>query len=200
MNIGVKIEVRSAETDEKLQRFLASLTDRRELHEHVGDRVEKVTKSHLVAIAQTRHATAQRLGAAPSGHWAQAAEKTSVSADDSGATISISQPGIGRVAHDVKIVPGAGKKYLTLPAIAEAYNQRAYRVPGLRAMVRWINGERRAVALAKRGEGDQAKETVWYWLVKSVHQKQDRTLLPSDEEYRLSALTGVRDYIDSLLR
>lgn len=200
MPIGLQIEVRGAEVELLLDQFLERLTDRTSMNEAVGIRGTEVTRSHLVAIAQSRHATAQRLGAPPSGHWGQAAEKTTFTANQEGATVSIEQPGIGRVAHDVTITPGSGKKYLTLPAIAAAYNQRAYRISGLHVMVRFIGGERRAVALAtKTGAGADRVETVWYWLVQSVTQKQDRTLLPSDEEYRLAALAGVRDFVDRLL-
>ena len=76
-------------------------------------------------------------------------------------------------------------------------------------MIRWKDGERHAVALIQRettvaGGGDSgsrraANSTVWYWLVKTVTQAQDRTLLPSDEEYRLAALESIRDYVDEIL-
>ena len=200
MPIGLKIEIRGDEVDLLLDRFMAGLTDLTPLNEQVGTRATEVTRSHLVAIAQSRHATANRLGATPTGHWGQAAEKTTFSADQQGAIISIEQPGIGRVAHDVTIVPGPGKTYLTLAAIAAAYGQLARRVPDLTFMIRMVDGLRRAVALARvEGEGKDKTETVWYWLVTSVTQKQDRTLLPSDEEYRLAALAGVRDFVDRVL-
>ena len=197
MSVALKVEVRSADLEARLQRFMAGLTDRTELHEQIGARATELTKNHLVAIAQSRHATAQRLGAVPTGFWGQGADKTSFTANEEGATVSIRQPGIGRAFHDVTIEPGAGKKYLTLPAIAEAYGKVARTVPDLTMMIRWKEGQRRAVALAQvSGKGKERTETVWYWLVKSVRQKQDRTLPPSGEEYRLTALTAVRDYID----
>lgn len=200
MSVRLTIDVRDAVVRERLDRFLAGLADRAGMHELIGARGSEITRSHLVAIAQTRHRSAERLGAAPSGHWAQAAEKTSFTADKEGATISINQPGISRVEHDITVTPGPGKKYLTIPAIAAAYNQRAYRMPDLIAIVRNIQGVRRAIALGKvSGKGKERVETVWYWLVKSATQKQDRSLLPSDEEYRLSALAGVRDYADRLI-
>lgn len=199
MSISVTIDVRDAETRRKVDLFMARLTDRTELHGKIGERARELTRNHLVAIAQTRHATANRLGATPSGHWAQAAERTSSRADAEKATVTISQPGIGRAAHDVEIFPGPGKKYLTIPAIAAAYNQRAYRLD-LKPIIRFIDGSRRAIGLGKvTGKGKERKETIWYWLVKSVRQKQDRTLLPSDQEYEIVALAGTRDYIDKLL-
>jgi|SRR5581483_8260944 len=198
MSIGLRIEVKSEEVDAQLGRFMAGLTNREPMNELVRDRARELTRNHLVAIAETRHATAERLGAQPTGHWAQAAEKTTSEADEEGATISIEQPGIGRAAHDVTIVPGGGKKYLTIPAIAAAYGKRAVTVPDLTVLIRWKDGERRAVALIQ-AEGKPGAGTVWYWLVKSVFQPQDRSLLPSDEQYRLAALQGVREYVDQLL-
>jgi hypothetical protein len=65
-------------------------------------------------------------------------------------------------------------------------------------MIRWKDGQRRAVALIQ-AEGKPNAGTVWYWLVKSVHQRQDRSLLPTDEEYRLAALEGVRDFLDRVV-
>lgn len=200
MPIGLQIEVRDAGVDALLDKFMAGLTDLQPLNEQVGLRGSELTRNHLVAIAQTRHATANRLGAVPTGHWAQAAEKTSFAADQEGAIISIDQPGIGRVAHDVTIVPEPPSKYLTLPAIAEAYGQRARRIPDLTLLIRFVDGRRRAVALARvTGKGQEKTETVFYWLVESVTQRQDRTLLPSDEEYRLATLAGCRDFVDRLL-
>jgi hypothetical protein len=200
MAISLKIEIESARVEALLQRFIGGLRERTPMNEQVGLRGAELTRNHLSAIAQTRHRTAQALGAAPTGFWAQGAEKTSSTADEEGATISINQPGIGRVAHDVTIAPGGGKKYLTIPAIADAYGKLARTFPDLTPMIRWKDGERRAVALGKKsGTGKEATFTVFYWLVKNVFQPQDRTLLPSDEEYRLAALAGVRDYVDFML-
>jgi hypothetical protein len=50
-----------------------------------------------------------------------------------------------------------------------------------------------------QAEGKPGAGTVWYWLVKSVFQRQDRTLLPNDEQYRLAALEAVHDYMGWLL-
>ena len=92
---------------------------------------------------------------------------------------------------------------------AAAYGKRAITVPDLTPVIRWKDGEHRAVTLIQRettvAGGDDsdsrraATSTVWYWLVKSVTQPQDRTLLPSDEEYPLAAPEGIRDYVDEIL-
>jgi hypothetical protein len=45
---------------------------RTELSEAMGMGVREKTRAHLAELATSRHATAERLGAAPSGHLAQA--------------------------------------------------------------------------------------------------------------------------------
>ena len=177
--------------------LLARLTNLQGLNEAMGMRAQNLTRDHLLAIAQSRHTSAERLGAQPSGHWAQAAEKTSMQADASSATVTISHPGIGRAMHDVTILPKG--KCLTIPLIARAYTLRAASV--------W-ESEGLFVAKAKSGGGSKAvagklnadgKFEAWYLLVPSVHQAQDRTLLPSDEEYSLAAKEGANDYVSFLL-
>jgi hypothetical protein len=184
-------------TQPRLGRLVAGLSDtgRAHLHEMILGRVLELTREHLREIAQTRHDTANKLGASPTGHWAQAAEKTSGTYDETAATVTVSQPGIGRVAHPITILPGPGKEALTLPLIAPAYGQRAYRVPGLFVWKSPTSGN----AFLAQSEGHPGALVLWYLLVKSVVQEQDRTLLPSDELYRAAALQGCVDYADYLL-
>jgi hypothetical protein len=199
MSVQLTIEAKTDQLEADLRKFMAGLNDKTALNRSVADRATELTRNYLTAIAQSRHATATSLGASPSGHWAQAAEKTSGSADSDAAKITIAQPGIGRALHDVTIIPTGGKKYLTIPAVAAAYAKRAPTVPDLVPIIRTIGGTRRAVALGKKSSVKGVPPTIWYWLVKSVTQKQDRSLLPSDEQYRLAALEGAREYLDKLL-
>jgi len=46
-------------------------------------------------------------------------------------------------------------------------------------------------------EGKPGAGTVWYLLVKNVFNQQDAAAA-ADEQYRLAALEGMRDYIDRL--
>jgi hypothetical protein len=105
----------------------------------------------------------------------------------------VKQVGIRRAAHDVDIAPGAGKQWLTIPIHAAAYNQRAYRMAGLF----FVQPKGKDFALLGRREGEgKGAGVVWMYLLKrSVHQKQDRTLLPSDAEYIAAAETGIGKYL-----
>lgn len=197
--ISLNVDVRDGATA-MVRDFIAGLTNRTQLHEAIATRARTVTRDHLISLAGTRHGSANRLGASPSGHWAQAAEKTSADFDASSATITVSHPGIGRAFHDVEIYPGAGKKAITIPLIAQAYNLRAASVwesEGL-FIVKGKSSKGNGAAVAVKRLPDGTLQP-WYLLVPHVHQKQDRTLLPSDREYRAAAVMGARDFVDYLI-
>ena len=208
MSLSVNVTV--TDTDALIPRlatFVAGLrpSGRVGLNRAIGAAALQLTRAHLIEIGNTRHDTAKRLGASPTGHWSQAAEKTKANADANGATITIKQPGIGRAAHDVTIVPKDGKKFLTLPNRAEAYGKRARRA-GIALKMVW--GRKGPWALVPKDfaipKGEAAfskiKEIAYYILARKIDQKQDRTLLPSDAEYRQATLEGARDYVAYLLQ
>lgn len=199
MSLGLSLFINVEEhVSARVGALVAGLTGtgRKHLHELIGSKARVLTQDHLREIARTRHDTANRLGAKPTGHWAQGTDKTRVKSDAEGVTVSIFQPGIGRAAHDVDIYPGPGKKFLTIPVRAEAYGQRAYRMPDLFVFKSRTTGD---LFLAKR-QDDRSKLVLYYLLVPSAHQKQDRTLLPTAKQYTHASLEGVRDYVDLLLR
>lgn len=193
MSAALSINVLDGATP-ALARVIGALSDRRPLHDSIGRRLQGVVRDHLIHLANTRHATAARLGAAPSGHLGRAAEKTSFAADAESATVSIAQPGLIRAFRDVTINARPGSA-LTIPLVAAAYNQRAYRVPGL-----FIFKSRRKPGVAFLAKREGRSLVFWYRLVKTVRQKQDRTLLPADDALRDAALAGTRDYLAFLRR
>jgi hypothetical protein len=120
----------------------------------------------------------------------------------------------------VTIVPLGGKKWLTIPIHASAYNQRAYRMQGLffaqpKGKAHALLGRRIEESAGRRrtkgkkspyddddGGGFEPATggVTWlYLLVHSVFQKQDRTLIPTDDEYGVAAKLGVRNYVNYLL-
>lgn len=202
--IDLDLKVVRDEATPAAQSFIDGLRSKAGLHEAIGRRALNLTREHFIRIAGTRHDTAERLGAQPSGHWAQAAEKTTMKSTAEAATISINHPGIGRAAHDVDIYPEG--MYLTIALIAAAYNQRARRVKDLffvqpkgkdYALLGQRTGKRGGHA-GDFGGGVAAAVTWWYLLVTHVHQKQDRSLLPSDDEYHQAMSEGVEDYLSYL--
>jgi len=175
------------------------LTDLRGLHNAMGLSARTLTRDHLIDLAGSRHDTANQLGAKPSGHWAQAAEKTTMESDANSATVTIAHPGIGRAMHDVTITPGEGKKFLTIPLIAQAYNLRAADVWAAEELFIPKREDQSGKAVAGKRRSDGSFQP-WYLLVPSVHQAQDRSLLPSDTEYERAAVDGAIDYLKFVRR
>lgn len=192
MSTAITIDVRDA-ISPMLARLQTGLAHTSRLNAKVGADILSLVRDHLLGIAESRHATAERLGAGPSGFWGNPTGYTSMKSDSTGATISINHVGIGRAVHDVTILPGPGKKFLTIPLIAAAYNQRAYRVAGL-VPIPTKQGGLVLVMDPKNGGG-----IAWYLLVREVHQKQDRTLLPPDAAFAATAQQSAIEYVNATL-
>ena len=201
MSLSFQIDVSGDDQVIKmLARLRTQLTDKTELHKSIGTYAEILTRQHLTTLAGTRHATANRLGATPSGHLARAAESVTSKGTDDAAIISITSPGISRAFGDVTINAKSGK-WLTIPATAEAYNRRARSFNDLR--VAFFGKGRMALVKAEQSSTADRKESggrseVYYWLKKSVTQKQDRTLLPPDDDFASAAVQGIKAYLRML--
>lgn len=201
MSLSYKINVSGDDQVIKLlSRLRSSLVDRTELHKSIGSYAEMLTRQHLTTLAQTRHKTADKLGATPSGHLERAAESVTSLGDNDAAYVEITSPGIRRAFGDVTITAKEGK-WLTIPATAEAYNRRARTFNDLR--VAFFGKGRLALVKAEQSSLADRKESggrseVYYWLKKSVTQKQDRTLLPPDDDYTTAAVQGIKAYLRML--
>jgi hypothetical protein len=213
VSLSVDIQV-TGSAKKLLSKIDAKLINREELHHDIAVRAENTVRDYLIILAGSRHATADRLGATPSGHLERAAESVHSESDANAATVNVTSPGMSRAFGDITIKPGSGKKYLTIPATAEAYNTRAgafndlrlaFFKGGLLALVKADQSrlsDRKASGFgveSKAAKADKTKERppVYYWLKKEVKQKQDRTLLPSDKLLQSAAEEGTRDWLKS---
>jgi hypothetical protein len=164
--------------------------------------VQEKVRHYLIVLAGTRHASAERLGGTPTGFLASAAEAVAqpecLSADADGCTISVYSPGMGRAFHDVTLRPGEGKQYLTIPIDGEAYGNRINKGDGPRFPGGFFFTSKKGNLLYGLREGEGIRPL--YLLKKEVHQAQDRTLLPSDDELTHCALEVVAGYYKGLLQ
>lgn len=196
MMVMVKVSV-----DESLSRWIKAVgrDGRRNLYSAASASVCSLTRQHIGALSIRRHFTAQRLGATPTWHLEKAARTTVFSADANHGEVVIPSPGFGRAFHDVTIVPRE-TEWLTLPLHAAAYGKRAvevrslgwmlFRPPEKGAKLTTAKGEkpRRYSAYKNLIMGVKDSEvTTLYLLKKQVHQRQDRSLLPSDRDMRMTA-------------
>lgn len=198
MSVTVQIRVAADSGLPTLHQLLGELQDRTGLNRSIAAEAENLTREYLRGLAPARHRTAQRLGATPTGHLERAAESVSSRSDAAAATVSVTSPGMIRAFRPVTLTPGAGKKYLTIPATAEAYGQRAGAFNDLRFAL--LGGK---PALIQAAQSSLATRTatggrVFYWLKRSVHQPQDRTLLPSDAAFAAAAEEGAVSYLSLL--
>lgn len=165
-----------------------------ELHAEIGHEVQRLTYDHLRAYASSHHATAARLGATPSNHLAQAAEKVAspaaLKADADGAVLTINHPGIIRALRDVTILPREAKS-LAIPVHRLAYNRRPRQIWD--ALKLFIPKGKNVICFSEGG-----KITALYVLVRSVTQKQDRSMLPSDADWRKAARVAALKFIEKL--
>jgi hypothetical protein len=168
------------------------------LHAHIAARERELFREHLTLLAATRHRTADRLGASPTGFLAGAADSVEARSDAAAADILIGVPGLGRAFADLHIrARNAGA--LTIPVHGDAYGRRAGEFDDLfiwRAKKEDGDSGSSKAFLARKGPGDTL--VLMYVLLKSVIIPQDRSLLPSDEEITLTAEIGALDYQERL--
>jgi hypothetical protein len=180
----------------KLVRWITevSVSGRQLLYSAAANAVAILTRRHISRLASWKHISAESLGAQPTGHLEKAARATVHHATQSYGEVVIPSPGFSRAFHDVEIRPRDAQA-LTIPAAAESYGKRASVLSALGWKIFRPKGKR---VLMGSMQGDEAK--VLYFLCSSVRQRQDRTLLPSDEEINQTAGSAVLEYIRTVQR
>ena len=164
---------------------------------HIKKHLRKVDNSH-----------ANKLGGKRSHFFAAAALATNFKRDNDGATVSIAHLGIRQRYYGGEIRP-VNKKYLTIPARSEAYGKSASEFNDLEPMIRFRNGKAVAVGLMQRAQtqirftrkgnlkrGDEVGGGVMFWLVKSVRQSGDKSILPTSRVLADSVGRDASRYID----
>lgn len=187
-----------AEATGELQLIRRGLADRSQLHAAMAVDMVNITRDYLTKDA--RHATAQRLGAQPTGFRALSAKFLEADSDAEAAIMRIPRStGLGRAFSDILILPGSGRTYLTIPATAETYGKVVRDFPEGTFKFAIFQGAKPFPTLTWAEDGGTHKkgDVAWY-LRRSVKQKQDRTLLPSDTAYQEIARRRSVLYIASL--
>jgi hypothetical protein len=146
---------------------------------------------HRADGVEMQRITVDHLAARPGNHWSVASEKVAqpaaLSADASGATLTIKHPGITRAFRTITIVPRESKA-LAIPIspiskgfrAAELWDRMKLFIPkGTRIIAANIGGQL----------------TPLYVLCSKVTQRQDRSLLPSDGEFQRAAVKGAMGYL-----
>ncbi len=168
--------------------------------------VALLTKAHLVALDEERHQFGRH-------YYLQAAK--SVTARDGGsglALVTVTQTGFRQRLNGGTIVPGPGKRYLTLPNNPEDSGKRAGEFNDLEfGLAPYSDGSIRP-ALVRRASsavsfirrklkgggvrvtvkpGELRGGEVIFWLVRKVFQRPDPTVLPSGEAMQATATEAI---------
>jgi len=169
MNLRIQIDENASPL---LQRLNQTLSDRSELNKYLAGGQEALWREHVLAVAPSRHATADRLGARRTGHLERASQLIEARGATNGVDITFPRStGLQRAFGPITITP-RNSRYLTLPVHPLAYGRRAGEFAELFALRVGLRG---TLVLARRIRGSKQLETL-YLLVKKVEQPQDRGL------------------------
>lgn len=181
-----------------------------------GASVISLIKAHLADknASPASHQTASRLGAQPSDIYMEMADATHYTPTSDGVTVSINHPAAAQRYYGGEIRP-VNVSRLTIPAIAAAYGHRA-RESGIDLKFMFApdeNGRWRPALVAPdavtksvgpaRKDGTRRQKVIkpsgiWYWLVRSVRQKADETLLPNMADIGFAVEKGLREWVDGM--
>jgi hypothetical protein len=158
---------------------------------------QQFTQDYLLRL--NRHRSAQRLGAKPSGHYERAAKSVEAQSNETEALVVIPRrTGLGRAFGDVVLVPGSGRTYLTIPGHALTYGKSVRDFP--EDTFKFVVLQSWRTFLVLMWADGPHKGEVAYWLKRKVTQKQDRTLLPSDQGYAGVAHGAAAAYLTNLIQ
>lgn len=179
----IKVTTNAEQVSLRLGKWAAKVgpAGRRQLYSAAANAVAILVRGHLARLGGWKHTTAARLGAQPTGILGKAAARTTWRATGEYGEVDIPTPAVRRAFHDVEIRPRSGT-YLTIPASSTSYGRRAAVLAGLGWKI--YRPGKAKVLMGKLGD-DEPK--LLYYLVTSVRQRQDRSLLPSDEAMKQSA-------------
>lgn len=189
------------------QRVIDSMgsTLRTRLHKRIGHGLVNLVRGHFLGLQATRHKTSEALGATPTNYWGKAAESVSqpeaMSADAEAAHLAIAVPGIRRAQEDIDIYPTEGRQYLTIPIASESYGNSILKgetTPRFEGGFFFTSKRGNLIYAIKEGKGRDATIHPLYVLKPHVHQEQDRTLLPSDDQIEESAQDSLKESLSEL--
>lgn len=200
------------------------LRDRKGFLSVVGRAARNLTVDHLRDYGRSHP---NRLGARSTGFYRQAADAVNYRVlGDESVVLSIPQQGLALRIFGTAGLPGGvlrpvSKKFLTIPAVAEAHGKRAGEFSDLEfgfafdselgrmrpALVRRADSllslfrNRRSADRPKAfGPGTQQSDgEAIFWLVRQVRQDGDREVLPADAAFGDAAGEAAGEWLDLLI-
>lgn len=142
----------------------------------------------------------KRFPGASTGFWGRAALSTSAPrVEGQSAVVSITQVGVRQRLLGGTITAQASSN-LTIPAQEEAYGKRASEFSDLKvAFLGRSPSGLPIMALVRGNPKISGQKDVMFWLVKSVEQEADPTVLPPEDDMRRAFISGVRSFVNASL-
>lgn len=178
----------------------------------IGAAVVLLFQQHFASLPQNKN------GWPSTGFWGRAARSTNYNLLADGVNINVTQQGVLQRLLGGHIRPTQGHKYLTIPAIAAAYGKRAGEFSNLHfgfAENRYGNlapalienwsqdvkfGRARKDGSRKVTPGAERGGSVFFWLVRSVYQQADPTVIPGEQQVREVCRLTVQGIVDRATR
>lgn len=203
MALSTSISIRDQATPD-LQRMITAL-DQEKLKPEIGRAEVNLFKAHFYNLNSSR---ANKLGGKRTHFYSQAAKSTQYHVQSDGVRVSVNHVGIRQRLQGGIIKPQGGKKYLTIPAISETYGKRAREFSNLVAVFTGpgkgmlVEAAATKVSFGKKGAKakGQVGGRVFYWLVKSVNQKPDPSVVPDRQAILQTAQEAVRKAYERSVR
>jgi len=192
--LGITIDVLGVrESLADLQRLRNALANPAPLHAQMAGDVKDFTRAYL--RADTRHATAAKLSATPTGHREKIGTSENIIEADSDATRAVLRiprnTGLGRAFHAMDVRMRG--KLMVRSASALTYGKSPRDFPEGVLKPGTINERFPGLVFA-------ADNSPAYFFMRSYHQDQDRTLLPSDDAYAETGRRSAKTYLVNVLR
>lgn len=153
----------------------------------VGESAQLVLTNHLAAkeASGSSHKTASKLGAEPSGLYADMARAISHSIGTDQVTLSINHVAAAQRYYGGTITPKK-RKYLTIPVSASAYG-KGLGAGDFTGNLLWLFGKNGPYGVALKSN----PEELLFILAKSVTQPADSTVLPDEAPWTSRILDTV---------
>lgn len=167
------------------------------IHARMAGAMERFLKDFGAETSRTEHATANRLGARPTGHLTDAYARVESSSGPAAASLWV--PGASRLRAAFgayTVTPTPPRRFLTIPVNAAAYGRRAREFPKgeLFVLSQGVKSENTKPFLVLARSVGQNRVEAMYLLVRSATIQEDTGLIPFDDLYAEGA-DAARDYL-----
>lgn len=191
----------TVQTPENISKLSEKLLGNMEsVYRNAGVRLARCIRNHIRMLASTRHDTANKLGATPSGHF-RASDVLPPNATNADVSVTVTTPGISRAYHDIDIDPVNGQ-FLTIPLHADAYGLSASEYSERYGKLFRINqkGSTEKGKVLYTKDALNGKPIPMYALTAHVHQVRDPSLMPTNAQMTDEALNGALAAIKQILK